>query len=51
MNGSKKLPLLLIGKSANPRCFKNVKNNPIEYLANKKAWMTSVYSNVEKMNK
>ncbi|KAJ8894394.1 hypothetical protein PR048_007045 [Dryococelus australis] len=27
------------GKSANPRCFKNVKSKPVEYGANKKAWM------------
>ena len=25
-NGSKKLPLFVIGKSIKPRCFKNVKN-------------------------
>ncbi|CAM1320827.1 Uncharacterised protein r2_g2915 [Pycnogonum litorale] len=35
-----KLPLLMIGKSANPRCFKNVKKLPIQYEANTKAWMT-----------
>ena len=36
-----KLPPLVIGKSANPRCFKNVKNLPLPYEANSKAWMTS----------
>ena len=41
MSGTEKLPLLVIGKSANPRCFKNVKRIPTEYQANKKAWMTS----------
>ena len=41
MDGSEKLPLLMIGKSANPRCFKNVKSKPVEYRANKKAWMTA----------
>ncbi|XP_054717282.1 tigger transposable element-derived protein 4-like [Uloborus diversus] len=41
MTGTEKLPLLLIGKSANPRCFKGVKTLPIEYKNNKKAWMTS----------
>ena len=41
MSGSHKLPILTIGKSKNPRCFKNVKSLPTEYLANKKAWMTS----------
>ena len=29
MTGTEKLPLLLIGKSANPRCFKRVKTLPI----------------------
>ena len=36
-----KLPLLVIGKSANPRCFKNVKKLPLPYKSNKKAWMTA----------
>ena len=40
MDGSEKLPLLMIGKSANPRCFKNVKTKPVEYKSNNKAWMT-----------
>lgn len=40
MDGSEKLPLLMIGKSANPRCFKNVKTKPVEYESNNKAWMT-----------
>ena len=35
----KKLPLV-IGKSANPRCFKNIKKLPLPYESNKKAWMT-----------
>lgn len=39
-DGSEKLPLLVIGKSAKPRCFKNAKV-PVNYTANKKAWMTS----------
>ena len=39
MTGSDKLPLFVIGKSKNPRCFKN-KNVPISYEANKSAWMT-----------
>ena len=34
-----KLPLLVIGKSANPRCFKNIKKLPLPYESNKKAWM------------
>lgn len=41
MSGNEKLPLMTIGHSANPRCFKNVKKMPLEYKANKKAWMTS----------
>lgn len=39
MSGTEKLPLLVIGKSAKPRAFKN-KEVPIAYKANKKAWMT-----------
>ncbi len=31
MDGSEKLPLLVIGKSANPHCFKNVKRLPVTY--------------------
>jgi len=41
MDGTDKLELLIIGKFQNPRCFKNVKKLPVEYLANRKAWMTS----------
>ena len=41
MSGTDKLPLLIIGKSANPRCFKNKKTLPTPYTSNKKAWMTS----------
>lgn len=40
MDGSEKLPLLVIGKSAKPRCFKNAEI-PVDYKANSKAWMTS----------
>ena len=36
-----KLPLLVIRKSANPRCFKNIKKLPLPYESNKKAWMTA----------
>ncbi|KAK3752512.1 hypothetical protein RRG08_032802 [Elysia crispata] len=35
------LPLFVIAKTAKPRCFNNVKNLPLDYAANKKAWMTS----------
>lgn len=40
MDGTEKLPLLMIGKSANPRCFKNIKSKPIQYKVNKKTWMS-----------
>lgn len=40
MSGTEKRKLLVIGKSANPRCFKN-KMLPVKYRANNKAWMTS----------
>jgi hypothetical protein len=33
--------MFVSGKSQNPRCFKNVKSLPTEYVTNKKAWMTS----------
>ena len=36
-----KLPLLVIGKSANPRCFKNIEKLPLPFESNKKAWMTA----------
>ena len=42
MDGTEKLPLLVIGKSAKPRCFKNVQTLPTIYRNNKKAWMTSM---------
>ncbi|UYV78371.1 K02A2.6-like [Cordylochernes scorpioides] len=41
MDGSEKLPLLMIGKAANPRCFKNVKTKPVDYANSVRAWMTS----------
>ena len=39
-----KLPLMLIGKSANPRCFKGIEKGAlgVRYDYNTKAWMTSV---------
>ncbi len=41
--GTDKRPLLVIGKSLQPRCFKNVNVNslPVVYRANKNAWMTT----------
>lgn len=41
----KKEPLLVIGKSVKPRCFKNVNELPLPYLSNAKAWMTSILFN------
>lgn len=41
MDGTEKLPLLVIGKSAKPRCFKGVKTLPLQYSSSKKAWMNS----------
>ena len=41
IDGSEKVDLLIIGKSANPRCFKGVKSLPVDYHSNTKAWMTS----------
>jgi len=39
MTGEKK-KLLVVGKSKRPRCFKGVKALPVDYIANKNAWMT-----------
>ncbi|XP_008570816.1 PREDICTED: tigger transposable element-derived protein 4 [Galeopterus variegatus] len=41
MDGSEKLPLLIIGKNRNPHCFKGIKSLPVYYEANRMAWMTS----------
>src|SRR3989440_1894227 len=40
--GTDKLKPLVIGKSANPRCFKHIRKENLDakYEANKKAWMT-----------
>ena len=40
MDGSDKLQPLVIGKSAQPRCFKGVQSLPVVYKSNTKAWMT-----------
>ena len=37
MDGSDKVPLLIIGKSAKPRCFKNSPTLPTQYTNNKNA--------------
>lgn len=41
MTGSDKRKPLVIGKSKNPRCFKGVKNLPVDYRNNMNAWMTA----------
>nr|XP_044987310.1 tigger transposable element-derived protein 4 [Jaculus jaculus] len=41
MDGSEKLPLLVVGKNQTPRCFKGVKSLPVCYEASRMAWMTS----------
>ncbi len=33
-DGSDKKRLIVIGKSKNPRCFKNIKSLPVRYYAN-----------------
>jgi hypothetical protein len=38
--GTHKLNLLVTGKTQHPRCFKGVRNLPVHYYANKKAWVT-----------
>ncbi|XP_050065520.1 tigger transposable element-derived protein 6-like [Aphis gossypii] len=39
----KKMKLIIIGKSRNPRCFKNINSDclPVTYESNSKAWMTA----------
>ena len=39
--GKHKLPLVCIGKSRNPRCFKNINKDalPVRYYAQRSAWM------------
>ncbi|NXU46917.1 TIGD4 protein, partial [Drymodes brunneopygia] len=41
MDGSEKLPLLVIGKSKSPHSLKDVKSLPVDYEANDRACMTS----------
>jgi hypothetical protein len=40
MDGSEKMPLLVIGKLETPRCFKHVESLPCTYRHNSSAWMT-----------
>ena len=41
MDGSDKRPLLIIGKSNQPRCFRGVPTLPTPYTSSSNAWMTS----------
>lgn len=41
MDGTHKLLPVVIGKSKRPRCFANVKQLPVTYYANRKAWMNA----------
>ena len=43
MSSTDKRKLLVIGKSTKPRCFKGIRMEslPVQYYANKNAWMTS----------
>ncbi|XP_056640897.1 uncharacterized protein LOC130447879 [Diorhabda sublineata] len=50
MSGTEKFPILLIGKSKSPRCFKGVKTLPVNYRNNKKAWMTSIIFWLKNLN-
>ena len=36
-----KLPMFVIGKSQNPRCFKNLRSLPDRYWSQRKSWMDS----------
>ena len=36
-----KLPMFVVGKARNPRCFKNIKKLPCRYRAQRKSWMDS----------
>lgn len=42
MSGTEKRKIMVIGKSKNPWCFKNIKRLPVTYKASKSAWMTSI---------
>ncbi|GFS65725.1 tigger transposable element-derived protein 4 [Trichonephila clavipes] len=38
--GTHKIKLVVIGKSRSPRCFKNVRSLPCDYLSQARSWMT-----------
>lgn len=52
MTGNNKLPLLIIGKSENPRQIKTVRNLDFQYYFNQTAWMTEkiFFDYVQKFN-
>ncbi|XP_023224155.1 jerky protein homolog-like [Centruroides sculpturatus] len=39
ITGTHRLPLLIVGKSKNPRCFKGIKKLPVIYKNQKNSWM------------
>lgn len=41
MTSTDKLKPLIVEKSKKPMCFVDVKSFPIDYIVNKKAWMTN----------
>ena len=43
MDGSEKLPLLVIGKFGQPRCFRCIRTLPVTYRHNKKAWISTLF--------
>ena len=44
--GTHRVKLLVIGKSRQPRAFKNVRHLPVEYSAQSNAWMdTTIFKN------
>ncbi|KAM7284807.1 tigger transposable element-derived protein 4-like [Ixodes scapularis] len=40
MNGSKKLKMVVAGKSKHPRCFRGIPKLPVTYHVNGRAWIT-----------
>jgi hypothetical protein len=47
VDGTDRLPPIVIRKSENPRCFKNVRQLPTKYVVNRKAWVKqSVFTDI-----
>lgn len=40
MDGSEKLPAIVIGKYGKPRCFSRINSLPVEYFHSKNSWIT-----------